>query len=80
LSAAFNEGPQPLGPAGAQFPQCLGFYLPETLAGHVELFAYVFQCVVGSTWDREAMPRVLLPLRRCWLLMKSGKNTVDDPD
>ena len=33
LSAAFNEGPQPPGPAGvAQFPQYLVLDLPDTLS------------------------------------------------
>ena len=37
----------------AQFAQGLGFYLSDTLAGDVELFADFFQRVVGVHLDTE---------------------------
>ena len=38
----------------AQLAQCLGFDLPNSLAGNVELLADLFQRVIGSHLDAEA--------------------------
>ena len=43
----------------AQFAQCLGFDLSNTLAGDIELFADFFQSVVGVHIDTEAHSQYL---------------------
>ena len=42
-----------------QLAQCLGFYLADTLAGDIKLFADFFQRVVGVHFDAEAHAQYL---------------------
>ena len=44
-----------LGAAGVtQFTQRFGFYLPNTLSGHIKLLTHLFQRVVGIHIDTKA--------------------------
>jgi len=38
----------------AQFAQCLGFYLTDTLTRYIKLFAYFFKGVISIHLDTEA--------------------------
>ena len=48
----------------AQLAQRLGFYLTNTLAGHVELFTHFFKRMIGVHIDAEAHAQHLSLARR----------------
>src|SRR4030095_11945078 len=65
LSSALDEGAEVAAAERVpQLPEGLGFNLPDTLAGHVEALADLFEGVLALLADAEAQPQDLLLLRR----------------